>query len=186
MWYDIISISGSKNLSSSTGMFKYVREYELENILSFTSFTNFYDKNKDKIKKIYDNINSIKEELNQEVDLCNRKNDILFYIENFTVFPEKIFNLLCLYIIYTKIYLFIESYKTTENKIIFSDTQKRDKNRMLLLFGNINDTIYINDTVRERIQEYMTHVINIVNNSKIIDNELIKRIYDDIANEYLK
>ena len=186
MWYDIISISGSKNLSSSTGMFKYVTQYELENILSFTSFTNFYDKNKDKIKKIYDNINSIKEELNQEVDLCNRKNDILFYIENFTVFPEKIFNLLCLYIIYTKIYLFIESYKTTENKIIFSDTQKRDKNRMLLLFGNINDTIYINDTVRERIQEYMTHVINIVNNSKIIDNELIKRIYDDIANEYLK
>ena len=65
MWYDIISISNLKNLSSSTGMFKYVREYELENILSFTSFINFYDKNKDKIKKIYNDINDIKEEVNQ-------------------------------------------------------------------------------------------------------------------------
>lgn len=185
MWYDIISISSSKTLSSSTGMFKYVREYELENILSFTSFTQYYDDNKEKINKIYKNINNIKEELNEEVDLCNRKNDILFYIENFTMFPEKIFNLICLYVIYTKMYGFIKPYSESK-KIIFPEQQKRDKNRMLLLFGNINDTIYINDIVREKIQEYMTHIIDIVKNSKDIDNELIKRIYDDIANEYLK
>lgn len=190
MWYDIISISSSKTLSSSTGMFKYVREYEIENIISFTSFTQFYDDNKEKINKIYKNINSIKEELNQEVDLCNRKNDILFYIENFTMFPEKIFNLLCLYIIYTKMYGFINLYssKLTDKtgKITFSDQQKRDKNRMLLLFGNINDTIYINDNVRTKIQEYMTHIIDIVINNKDIDNVLIKSIYDKISNEYLK
>lgn len=186
MWYDIISISSLKNLSGSTGMFKYVREYELENIFSFTSFTKFYDDNKEKIKKIYENINSIKEKLNQEVDLCNRKNDILFYIENYTMFPEKIFNLLSLYIIYTKMYQFIESYITIENKINFAQTEKRDKNRMLLLFGNINDTIYINDTVRQKIQEYMNHLIDVVKNSRDINNELINRIYNEISNEYLK
>ena len=83
MWYDIMSISTLKNLSSSTGMFKYVREYELENIFSFESFVKFYDDNKNniKIKIIYDKINKIKERINEEKDMCNRKNDIIYYIE---------------------------------------------------------------------------------------------------------
>jgi len=57
---------------------------------------------------------------------------------------------------------------------------------MLLLFGNINDTIYINDTVRQKIQEYMNHLIDVVKNSRDINNELINRIYNEISNEYLK
>jgi len=186
MWYDIMSISTLKNLSSSTGMFKYVREYELENIFSFESFVKFYDDNKNniKIKIIYDKINKIKERINEEKDMCNRKNDIIYYIENFSMFPEKIFNLLCLYIIYTKMYQFINIY-SKDNKIIFTFNQQREKNRLLLLFGNINDTIYINNTVRIKIQEYMNHIIDAVKTEKNLNMEMINSIYQDIAKEYL-
>ena len=82
-------------------------------------------------------------------------------------------------------YQFINTY-SKENKIIFSTDQQKEKNRMLLLFGNINDTIYINDNIKAIIQEYMTYIIDIVINSKTIDNNLIDKIYNNIANEYLK
>ena len=182
MWYDIISVSNQKTISGSTGMFKYVREYELENILSFESFAEFYKDtlNKDKIDIIYTKINNI---LDKNKDICNRKNDILFYIENFTIYTEEIFKLLCLYIIYTKMYQFVNTYTKDEQ---FKVDNKKEQNRMLLLFGNVNDTIYINQNVRAYINEYMNLLIQSYTGTQT--SELIPKIniiYKKILNEYL-
>lgn len=183
MWYDIISVSNQKTISGSTGMFKYVREYELENILSFESFAEFYKDtlNKDKIDIIYTKINKILKD--KDKDICNRKNDILFYIENFTMYTEEIFKLLCLYIIYTKMYQFVNTY-TKDGQFIVQ--AQKDKSRMLLLFGNVNDTIYINQNVRAYINEYMNLLIQSYTGTQT--SELIPKIniiYKKILNEYL-
>jgi len=179
MWYDIISISSFKNISKSTGMFKYVKEYEFENILSFQNFSEFYDKNKTKVSEVYKRINDVLTRLNIK-DICNRKNDILFYIENYSIYPEEIFKLLCLYIIYTKMYKFIDS-NSKDN--LFQISEEKDINRMLLLFGNINDTIYINNNIRTEIQEYMNLFILKINNKKInLNTEELKTRVDEIYN----
>ena len=81
-------------------------------------------------------------------------------------------------------YQFINIY-SKDNKIIFTFNQQREKNRLLLLFGNINDTIYINNTVRIKIQEYMNHIIDAVKTEKNLNMEMINSIYQDIAKEYL-
>jgi hypothetical protein len=62
---------------------------------------------------------------------------------------------------------------------------------MLLLFGNINDTIYINDNVRTEINEYMKLFILNMNNEQIKLNtgELkpkVDEIYIKLKTEELK
>lgn len=178
-WFDIVSVSEKNILSSSTGMHKYVREYEYENILSFKYFTDFYEKSKDKINKVYKIINCLLEDKNK--DKCNRKNDILFYLENYNVIPDIIFILLSLYIIFSKI-------KGFENQIIplITTGNKKFLNLSFLLFGNINDAIYINDNVKKSITNIYNNIMKITQKIDIEQN--MKNIwteYEKIVKQYI-
>jgi hypothetical protein len=149
-YYDIISVKKNNEIDKSTGQIKYVKEYEYENILTHKYFIDFYELNKNFVDKIYTQINT------DNLDRCNRNDDISFYFENYDKFPEAICKMINLYVIFTKLkYYSNKIFETINSRPEINDS----KTKLMLCFGNINDYMY-NMTSDKSIKNILIFILD--------------------------